>query len=317
MPNLLSLPRELRDDIYKRVLSGPLQTGTSRPSLRSRKRVSKQTSKNVATDPASDSSIPAAVTSDSSPNEPSSSITNTTPGADYYDGEETVRYPLTTPLPPMHSLLHTSRQIRTELLETLSLTRLHYKIDLGLREDVDILYPTWISVPALSHHVDVLDVNLRVRHGKTSSLCSVQGDDDELEREGDVFSGGLTLLRRFLDRGVYFLSKKKARKITVGLLALHILLPKDPDYNRKDSKELLKELAQFLDEWFRGNMDEDSSPQEQERQDELMRFLAERIDRFSCQVEDARREWDVKAVVAEREMLRQKQGQPREGEQGV
>jgi hypothetical protein len=319
MPNLLSLPRELRDDIYKRVLSGPLQTGISRPSLRSRKRVSKQTSKNVATDPASDSSIPVATTSDSSPNEPSSSITSTTSGAGYYDGEETVRYPLTTPLPPMHSLLHTSRQIRAELLETLSLTRLHYKIDLGLREDTDVLYPTWISVPALSHRVDVLDVNLRIRHGKTSSLCSVHGDGDgdELERDGDVFSGGLMVLRRFLDRGVYFLSKKKAQKITVGLLAMHILLPKDQDYSVEDSKELLKDLAQFLDEWFRGNTDEDSSPQERERQDELMRFLAERIDRFSCQIEDARREWDLKAMVAERERLREKREQLREGEQGV
>jgi hypothetical protein len=319
MPNLLSLPRELRDDIYKRVLSGPLQTGLSRPSLRSRKRVSKQTFKNVATDPAGDSSIPVVATSDGLPNGPSSSTTNTTPGAGYYDGEETVRYPLTTPLPPMHSLLHTSRQIRTELLETLSLTRLHYKIDLGLREDTDILYPTWISVPALSHRVDVLDVNLRIRHGKTSSLCSVHGDGDgdELEREGDVFSGGLMLLRRFLDRGVYFLSKKKAQKITVGLLAMHILLPKDHDYNGKDSKELLKDLAQFLDDWFRGNTDEDSSPQERERQDELMHFLAERINRFSCQIEDAKREWDVKAVVAERERLRQTREQLREGEQGI
>jgi hypothetical protein len=329
MPNFLSLPRELRDDIYRRILSGPLQTGTSRPSLRSRKRVSKQTSKDVATDPASDSSIPPAATSnspippaatsDSSPNEPSSSITNTTPGAGYYDGEETVRYPLATPLPPMNSLLHTSRQIRAELLETLSLTRLHYKMDLGFRNDTDILYPTWISVPAFSHRVDVLDVNLRIRRGKTSSLCSVQADDDELEPEGDIFSGGLMLLQRFLDRGVYFLSKKKAQKITVGLLAIHILPPKDYDYNLKDSNELLKDVGQFLDEWFRGDTHEDSSPQERERQDELMRFFAERIDRLSCQIEDARREWDVKAVIAERERLRQKQKQEqlREGEQGV
>ena len=215
----------------------------------------------------------------------------------------------------MHSLLHTSRQIRAELLETLSRTRLHYKIDLGLRMDTDILYPTWISVPALSHRVDVLDVNLRIRPGKTSSLCSMHGDDDDLERSGDVFSGGLMLLRRFLDRGVYFLSKKKARKITVGLLALHILLPEDQD--GQDSKEILKDIAQFLDEWFRGDTDEDSSPQERERQDELMRFLAERVDRFSCQIEDARREWDVKAVIAERERLRQEREQLQEGDQGI
>src|SRR2546430_2613598 len=181
MPNLLSLPRELRDDIYKLVLSSPLQTGISRPSLRSRKRVLKQTSKDNATDSASDGHISEATTSDSLPNEASGSIANTTPGAGYYDGEESVRYPLTTPLQPMHSLLHPSRQIRAELLETLSLTRLHYKIDLGVRGDTDTLYPTWIFVPALSHRVDVLDVTLRIRRGKTSSLCSMNGDDDEPE----------------------------------------------------------------------------------------------------------------------------------------
>jgi hypothetical protein len=130
--------------------------------------------------------------------------------------------------------------------------------------------------------------------------------DDELEREGNVFSGGLMLLRRFLERGVYFLSKKKAQKITVGLLALHILR-KDLNNNGREAKEELDEIAQGLDEWFRGDMDEGTSPQERERQDELMRFLAERIDRFSCQIEDARREWDVKAVVAERERLRREQ----------
>jgi len=67
---------------------------------------------------------------------------------------------------------------------------------------------------------------------------------------------------------------------------MHILLLKDYDYNRKDSNE-----------WFRGDTHEDSLPQERERQDELMRFFAERIDRLSCQIEDAR------------ERLRQKQEQ--------
>ena len=96
---------------------------------------------------------------------------------------------------------------------------------------------------------------------------------------------------------------------------MHILLPKDYEYDRKEL--LFKDLTEALDEWFRGVTDEDSSPQEREEQDELMRSLAERIDRFSCQIEDARREWDLKAVIAERERLRQKQEQLREGEQGV
>ena len=53
-------------------------------------------------------------------------------------------------------------------------------------------------------------------------------------------------------------------------------------------------------------------PQERERQDELIRFLAERIGRFSCQIDDANREWDLQAVVAER--VRQKQKQRRDEE---
>jgi hypothetical protein len=216
----------------------------------------------------------------------------------------------------MHSLLHTSRQIRAELLETLSLTRLHYKIDLGVRGDTDTLYPTWIFVPALSHRVDVLDVTLRIRRGKTSSLCSMNGDDDEPEPEADLVSGGLMLLRRFLDRGVYFLSKKKAQKITIGLLALHILLPKNDEWDWKDSEELLKDISKSLDEWFHGDILEYDPPQERERQDELIRFLAERIGRFSCQIGDAKREWDLKAVVAERERVRREQEQRRDEDRG-
>jgi hypothetical protein len=46
-----------------------------------------------------------------------------------------------------------------------------------------------------------------------------------------------------------------------------------------------------------------------------MRFLAERIGRFSCRIEDARREWDLNAVVAERETVRQKQEQRRREEE--
>jgi hypothetical protein len=257
----------------------------------------------------------AAATSSSSTDDPSSSTTSTNSGADYYDGEETVRYPLTTPLPPMHSLLYTSRQIRAELLETLARTRLRYKIDVSFRDDTDILYPTWISVPALSHRIDVLDVDLRIRRGKTSSLCSINGED-EPENEGDAFSGGLMLLRRFLERGVYFLSKKKAQKITVGLLALNIL-PKDLDKGGRDANEIIEDIGQFLDEWFRGDTDEDDygTPQERERLDELMHFLSERIDRFSCQFEEARREWDIKAVISERERLRKERELQLEREQ--
>jgi hypothetical protein len=292
MPNLLSLPREIRDDIYKWVLNGPFPSRTSKSSRRTRKRISKQ----VATSNSADNpSNPADQASDGAAPGPAID-----PDVDYYDCEETVRYPLTTPLPPTEALLQANQQIRAEMLDTVSRAPLRYKIDLAFRDDTATYYPTWISVPALSHRVDVLDVDLRVRPGKTSSLCSIN-DDDTHEREGDVFFGGLMLLRRFLDRGVFFLSKKKTQKITIGLLALNILT-QGVDIGGKEPKELIDDIGEFLDEWFRGNTFDDT-PYTAERQDELLRFFAERIDRFSCRFGNASREWDVKAAIADRKPI--------------
>jgi hypothetical protein len=308
MPNLLSLPRELRDDIYKWVLNGPFQSSAPRSSTRTRKRVSKLTAKDAATDSTTKNATnPANPTNGSSmpvgkPPKP----TSAGPGDNYYDGEEIVRYPLSTPLPPTQSLLHTSRQIRAEMLDSISRTPLRYKVELAFRQDTDTLYPTWITVPALSHRVDVLDVDIRVRRGKTSSVCSFNGDD-EREREGNIFSGGLTLLRRFLERGVFFLSSKKAQKITVGLLALNILtkdLLDNCEDEAKEAREAIDNIGQFLDEWFRGDTDEDATPQERAHMDEFMQLLRERVDRFSCRIGEASREWDIKAVMGERERLK-------------
>ena len=187
------------------------------------------------------------------------------------------------------------------MLDSVTRTPLHYKIDLAFRDDTATYDPTWISVPSLAYHVDVLDVDLRVRPGKTSSLCSIN-DDDTREREGDVFFGGLMLLRRFLDRGVLFLSKKKRQKITIGLLALNCLT-QDVGTGGKKPKGLIDDIGEFLDEWLRGTNTFDNSPYTLERQDELLRFFSERIDRFSFRYGDASREWDIKAAIASREPL--------------
>jgi hypothetical protein len=199
------------------------------------------------------------------------------------------------------------------MLDAVSRSKLRYKIRLTLRDDTETIYPTWISVPALSNRIEVLDVEIRMRRGRTSSLFSAAvDDDDERESEGDFFFGGLVLLQRFLERGVYFLSSKKAQKITIGLLALHIV-PKDPDY--RDPKDVLEESSESVNDWLIGNVD--VSENERLRQDEFLRFFAERIDRFSCQVGEERREWNMRDTIAERDRLKREKGQEDESEGGV
>jgi hypothetical protein len=185
MPNILTIPREIRDEIYKWGLLDTLASCESSPLQRGRKRV------------AYDAANP-----------------------ETHYGEEGIRYPDHTPLPPTHSLLRTSRQLRAELLDCVRrMGPLTYRIDLTNREDKNTLYPTWISVPILTKRVDFIEVQLRTRRRKTSSISGIVSDND-MEPYGDPFVRGLALLERFLERGVYFLSKKKRQTMSVGLLAI-------------------------------------------------------------------------------------------------
>ena len=270
MPHILSLPRELRDEIYKWGLLDDLASAKSRTLQRERKRVS-----HSATDP------------------------------ETYYGEESVRYPEHTSLPPTYPLLQTSRQLRAELLDSVKrMGPLRYKIDLANRDDQDVLYPTWISVPMFSKTVDVLDVEVRVRSGKTSSVCSVVGDDG-IEYEGDVYSAGLVLLQRFLERGVYFLSKKKAKKIKVGLLAVNI---NTHEYVNEES------LVETLEEWMIGQNDLGGGQDVKEREDKQFRFLAERIESVRLSVNGRlSREWNLKDVLELRDEIELK----RQAEAGI
>lgn len=179
---------------------------------------------------------------------------------------------------------------------------LRYKLDLTNREDKDKLYPTWISVPLISKKVDIVDVQLRVRGKKTSSVCSFVSDEGR-EYEGDVFFGGLALLQRFLERGVHFLSKKKGEKISVGLLAINIDTPEN--VSEEEAVTGADEAADHLDEWMRGITDIGSDLEAEEREDKQFRFLAGKIDRLSLSVKgNLRREWDLKEMLAKRDELK-------------
>jgi hypothetical protein len=270
MPNILTIPREIRDEIYKWGLLDPLASSTSRALQRTRKRIAYS-----AADP------------------------------ETHYGEDSVRYPQHTSLPPTYPLLHTSRQIRAELLERVArMGPLRYKIDLTNRDDRDALYPTWISVPVLpgfqGGRVDVLECALRIRSRKTSSVWTVAGDE-ERDYDGDVFFGGLGLLQRFVERGVYFLSKKKAEKISVGLLAIDV--DKFSEYLTEE--ECVKEVDDFaerLDEWMKGVNEFGTTGEDWEREDSQFRFLASKIDRLSLSVKGSlRREWDLKEMVSKRD----------------
>jgi hypothetical protein len=272
MPNILTIPREIRDEIYKWGLLDTLASAESRALQRERKRVAY-----TASDP------------------------------ETLYGEDSVRYPQHTSLPPTYALLHTSRQIRAELLERVKrMGPLRYRIDLTNRDDKDVLYPTWISVPVLPGlgergRVDVLECVLRVRRRKTSSVCTVDGDEDG-GFEGDVFFGGLGLLQRFVERGVYFLSKKKAEKISVGLLAIDV--DKSSEYLTPErSINEVDEFADRLDKWMRG-LDEFGTGEQEEwdREDRQFRFLASKIDRLSLSLKgNLRREWDLKDMITKRD----------------
>jgi hypothetical protein len=110
-----------------------------------------------------------------------------------------------------------------------------------------------------------------------------------------VYSAGLVLLQRFLERGVYFLSKKKAKKIKVGLLAVNI---NTHEYINEES------LVETLEEWMIGQNDLGGGQDVKEREDKQFRFLAERIESVRLSVNGRLfREWNLKDVLELRDEI--------------
>ena len=175
---------------------------------------------------------------------------------------------------------------------------LRYKIDLTKRNDKDRLYPTWISVPAFSRHVDILDVGLRFRGNKTSSVVSVPGDDHGA-RVGSCFDGGLALLERFLERGIYFLSKKKRHNISIGVLAVNIDVPPEDESELRREKI---EIIELLDSWLLGEKVMRYSHEEKKEEARQFRFLAGKVERLRLSVMGTEeKEWVLADVIAARD----------------
>ncbi|KAH8821781.1 hypothetical protein F5884DRAFT_746074 [Xylogone sp. PMI_703] len=272
MVDLLTLPREVRDQIYSWTLSDTLATSKRRDSQRERKQVSH------------------------SPEDPET-----------FWGEEQVLYPVHTSSPPAHGLLHTNRQLRKEFLDSVKrLGPLTYKVNLTQRVDKCVLVPTWIFVPYLTDRIDVLEVFWPVKLKKTSSIITIHLDKDGegYNRRGDGISSTLVLLQRFIERGIHLLSKKKARKIHIGKLVMHMNVPPEvkEDYSGYSVQEMVRNTIEFLEEWMMGNTVAGWDKEAGLRENAQFKLFASKIDRVQLLANGVlRREWEVSEVVLRRE----------------
>lgn len=190
MPKFLDLSRELRDIIYTAVLGSELSPPSSPAESGDRKRTSGRG------------------------------------GLDEEAFEYCNMYSL-QPVPVSSSaLLRTNRQIHTELAEIISRVKksktLRYKLDC-LMLDERLIYPTWLSVPALSSSVASVEVDFRLFgdcNGKRSGWAGGDGAPSV------IIWSLFALLKRFLLRGPDFLSPPKpGRKIKIGVLVLNVITP--------------------------------------------------------------------------------------------
>ena len=271
MPSLLTIPRELRDQIYDWTLSDTLPSSRRRELQRERKTIEYSRS-----DP------------------------------ETLFGQGAIQFPVHTSLPPAHGLLHTARQLRHEFLDSIKrLGGVKYKVDLVDRKDRGVLAPTWISVPCLpcfADRIDVLEVHWRVRSGKTSSVVTSVGESEHFNC--NQFNGSLALLQRFIERGVYLLSKKKRAKVRIGVLEIHLNAGWEPELFGfgVEADEFAEAAGLFLDDYLLG---EDSFVYDglmRQEFDAQFEMLVGKIDKVQMYANGAlKREWELRDAIATRE----------------
>ena len=337
MPDFLALPRELRDDIYELVFRSSLAIKNANfPRIRiSKKKFPSGEETTETQDMASYEDDRTGLTG-----LPGTSNISGLSNPIYYPGEEAIRYPVAEAVPPTDPLLLVNQQIRAEMQETIQKKPVNWRIRLAFRDDKELLYPTWISMPAFTDRIDILDVEIRVRKKKTaslfsttSSIASASSNNDRHVNlkgvnEGDVFFGGFALLQRLLERGPSFVSRKKpttssTNPMTIGCVTIH-LLPKDLEYHRQPH-EMLAECVDWVEQLLTDKDDSDYTSKDQneewQRIDKFLHFFAERIERFAFEIEGKRREWVMKDAMMERDertalrLVRERERDEREREE--
>jgi hypothetical protein len=178
-----------------------------------------------------------------------------------------------------------------------------YEVDLVDRKDRGTLAPTWVSVPCLpcfTDRIDVLSVNWRARSHRTSSIATSVGDSQYYVC--NAFNGSLALLQRFIERGVYLLSKKKRAKLHIGLLEIHINLSGTEFDNEEDIQTFAEQACMYLDDYLLGVYSLDDYGGHWETLNEQFEMLVSKIDRVQIHANGAlHREWDLSQAVARRE----------------
>jgi hypothetical protein len=59
------------------------------------------------------------------------------------------------------------------------------------------------------------------------------------------------MLQRFVERGIYLLSKKKRQKVHIGLLAIYLDMEVESD--EEEVPLLARETSNFLNDWMVGD----------------------------------------------------------------
>ncbi|KAG4441368.1 hypothetical protein IFR05_003125 [Cadophora sp. M221] len=128
------------------------------------------------------------------------------------------------------SLLLVNHQVRVEMKEAISRLKaargLKYILDCIIENENNV-YPTWLHVPAVSSHIDIVETQIRACGAWIEGVMS--GWRAGCGGYFHMIWSLLELLQRFLVRGPDFLSYPKEGGVTVGVLVLNIITPEEPE----------------------------------------------------------------------------------------
>jgi hypothetical protein len=144
------------------------------------------------------------------------------------------RYSLLAPTVSAGPLLLTCPQVEAEVSELIdrlkSSGQLRYKLDVVV-ESEQFMYPTWTCIPALSSHVDVVEVDFRIMGVRGKARSRFQGGDGD-GRPGYMTWSLLELMTNFLGQGpnamVQYLPGQ-APRTSIGTIRINVIRPEEPE----------------------------------------------------------------------------------------